>query len=111
MRKKLFWIAPLALTAFAGFLALGTYVVMRLWNWLTPELFGWHTLTFFQALGLIVLCRLLFGGLGISRGPRREVRHRWQARWGGMTSEERERFTFGMRGPGRHEAPPPPAGV
>lgn len=111
MRKKVLFIIPLALTAFVGLLVLGGYVTMRLWNWLTPALFGWHTLTFAQALGLIVLCRLLFGGLGISRGPRREARHRWQARWGGMTSEERERFTFGMRGSTHHEAPTPPAGV
>ncbi len=111
MHKKLFWIVPLALAAFAGFAALGTYLVMRLWNWLTPSLFGWHTLTFAQAFGLLVLCRLLFGGLGLMRGPRHEFRHRMRARWGGMTIEERERFAHGMHRSAHPEAPAPPAGA
>ena len=37
-------------------------IVMHLWNWLLPPLFGWHTVGFWQALGLLVLCRILFGG-------------------------------------------------
>ena len=35
--------------------------VMWLWNWLIPEFFGLQTLTFWQALGLSVLARCLFG--------------------------------------------------
>ncbi len=38
------------------------YVVMSLWNWLMPELFGLTTLTFWQAVGVVVLARLIFGG-------------------------------------------------
>ena len=41
---------------------------MHLWNWLLPPLFGWRTLGFWQALGLLALCRILFGGLG-GHGP------------------------------------------
>ena len=37
--------------------------VMLLWNWLLPLLFGWHLITFWQALGLLALCRILFGGI------------------------------------------------
>jgi len=37
-------------------------VVMHLWNWLLPALFGWRQVTFWQALGLVLLCRILFGG-------------------------------------------------
>lgn len=37
-----------------------TLPVMWLWNWLMPELFGFSTLTFWQALGLSTLCSLLF---------------------------------------------------
>jgi hypothetical protein len=44
--------------------------VMLLWNWLMPEIFGLPTLSFVQALGLTVLCHLLFklgtgGGKGL----------------------------------------------
>jgi hypothetical protein len=41
--------------------ALG-YFVMLLWNWLMPELFGIKTITFWQAAGIIILARLVFGG-------------------------------------------------
>ena len=38
--------------------------VQQLWNWLAPSLFGWRTITFWQGVGLLVLCRLLFGSFG-----------------------------------------------
>ena len=64
MRKRWYWIAPLAIAAIPLFLFVGGEVVMHLWNWLLPELFGWHQVTFWEALGLLVLCRILFGGFG-----------------------------------------------
>ena len=36
-------------------------VVMSLWNWLMPAIFGSRLITFWQALGLLVLARILFG--------------------------------------------------
>ena len=69
-------------------------VVMLLWNWLLPSLAGWHTITFLQALALLVLSRVLFGGL---RGPRGSWRHPWKERFERMTPEERERFRQGLR--------------
>ena len=44
-------------------------VAMSLWNWLVPALFSGPMITYWQALGLIVLSRLLFGGLHRSGGP------------------------------------------
>ena len=38
------------------------FIVMNLWNWLVPSVFGWHSITFWQALGLLVLSKILFGG-------------------------------------------------
>jgi hypothetical protein len=90
MRKRFFIFAPLILLAFALFIAFGGWVVMHLWNWLLPPLFGWPALTLWQALGLLALCRILFGGFGF-HGPRRS------RRWERMTPEERERFRQGMR--------------
>src|SRR5439155_22460094 len=63
MRKKLIWIAPLAIVGMAVFIAIGGELVMHLWNWLLPMLFGWRQITFWQAVGLLALCRILFGGV------------------------------------------------
>ena len=79
------------------FLAVFTYVVMGLWNWLTPALFGWHVITYWQALGLLVLSKILFGGFrGRSHGGWR-WRRRMMERWEQMTPEEREKFRGTMR--------------
>lgn len=40
------------------------YIVMSLWNWLMPELFGLTTINYWQAVGLFILAKILFGGLG-----------------------------------------------
>lgn len=95
MRKKWLWIAPAAIVGFALFVALGGTVVRLLWNWLVPELFGGHAITFWQALGLLALCRILFGGLGGGHAHR-GLRHRRCAP-GSMTPEERERFREKLR--------------
>jgi hypothetical protein len=48
MKRKLIWIAPLAIVALVLFVALGGAVVRLLWNWLLPPLFGWPQVTFWQ---------------------------------------------------------------
>lgn len=54
---------------FLGYGALGVaavaafgYLLMALWNWLMPVVFGFHTIGFWQALGLFLLFSILFGG-------------------------------------------------
>lgn len=74
------------------------YVVMRLWNWLMPALFGWHWISFWQALGVLVLSRILFGGFHGHRGGHRQWRRRMMERWDRMSPEERERFRECARG-------------
>jgi hypothetical protein len=92
-----------ALLAIVAIAAAG-YVVMALWNWLIPSLIGWHALSFAQALGLLLLSRLLFGGLRPRSGG---WRHR---RWRHMSDEERERFREEMRWRcGQGAAPEKPA--
>lgn len=48
--------------AVAFFALVFGYVVMLLWNWLMPEIFSLGMITFWQAVGLVLLARLLFGG-------------------------------------------------
>jgi hypothetical protein len=83
-----------------AFAAVFTYVVMRLWNWLTPALFGWHVITFWQALGLLFLCKILFGGFRGGPGRHLHWRRRMMERWEQMTPEEREKFRESMHGCG-----------
>ena len=98
MRKRLIWIAPLAILGMLLFITIGGEIVMQLWNWLLPPLFGFRQITFWQALGILVLCRILFGGFGLHGSSRSNVRRRMAERWSHMSPEERERFRQGMRG-------------
>jgi hypothetical protein len=75
----------------AAAVAVAGFVVLSLWNWLVPALFGGPALHFWQAIGLLVLTRILFGR--IDRGPgfwggRGRMRRNWQR----MTPEEREKL-------------------
>jgi hypothetical protein len=86
MRKLLIAI-PLVILATAVF----GFIVMNLWNWLVPAVFGGKIITFWQALGVLVMSRILFGGF-FGRRPMRFV-HRWDQ----LTPEEREKFRAGLR--------------
>jgi hypothetical protein len=81
----------------AAALVLG-YVVMHLWNWLLPAVFGWHMINYWQALGILALTRLLFGGFRGHRGGGMHWRRRMMERWERMTPAEREKFRQGMGG-------------
>jgi hypothetical protein len=70
------------------------WVVMRLWNWVMPGVFvDAQVIDYPRAIGLLVLCRILFGGF---RG-----RGGWHGggrcqRWQQMTPDEREQLRSGM---------------
>lgn len=98
MRRKLIFIAPMAILGIALFIFIGGEIVMRLWNWLLPALFGFRQIDFWQALGILALCRILFGGFGLHGSGRSRMGRRMAERWEQMTPEERERFRQGMRG-------------
>lgn len=76
----------IALMAVVGITALG-WVVMLLWNWLLPVLFvGAQEVGYWQALGILLLSKILFGGFGGGcHGRWKEHRQRWES----MTPEER----------------------
>lgn len=76
---------------FAGF----GEAVLQLWNWLMPAVFGLHRITYWEAIGLLLLSWILFGGqrgwlMGRGRSRRRE-------RWAHLSPEERERFRAAVR--------------
>ena len=82
----------------AMFVTVCGFVVMSLWNWLMPALFGWHLINFWQAVGILVLSKILFGGFRGHPGRHLYWRRRMLERWEQMTPDEREKFRHGMRG-------------
>jgi len=95
--KKMIFIAPLAMLGMLVFIVIGGEIVLQLWNWLLPQLFGWRPITFWQALGILLLCRILFGGFRLHGSGRSHFRRRMQERCEHMTPEEREQFRQRMR--------------
>ena len=80
------------------------WVTKELWNWLMPSIFGLRTITFAQAIGLVLLGKILFGGFHKhGHGPgggwrsKREWKRRMQDRWDAMSEEERATFRAGMK--------------
>ena len=84
----------IAVVAFSAF----SFLIMRLWNWLMPVVFGLHLIGFWQAAGILFLSKILFGGFRPRFGPGMHWRRRMMERWEHMTPEEREKFRGGMRG-------------
>lgn len=87
-----------------GGLAFG-FLTMTLWNHLMPEIFGLKEITFWQAIGLLILSKLLVKGFGWHKGgchrhgpgpggpPWREHwRKRWEEKMANMTPEQREKL-------------------
>lgn len=87
-------IAAIAIVAAA---ALG-FIVESLWNWLGPAVFGARTITFWQAVGILILSKILFGGFRGRPGYGGHWRRRMRERWEQMSPEERERFRQGAFG-------------
>jgi hypothetical protein len=77
--------------------AVSGFVVMSLWNWLMPALFGWHLISFWQAVGLLALAKILFGGFRGRPGRHMNWRRRMMERWEQMSPEERDKFRHAMR--------------
>lgn len=81
-------------------IALLGWIVMRLWNWVLPGLIvDAHVIDYPHAIGLLVLCRILFGGFrGHGGCHRRGQWQQWQ-RWQQMTPQEREQLRNGATPP------------
>ncbi len=63
-------------------------VVKMLWNWLAPGVFGLREISYAQAVGLIVLTRILFGIRGMRPGFTARLHGHGHGGWGGPCSGE-----------------------
>lgn len=76
-----------------AFIAVVSWAVMLLWNYVVPPLFHGAAIGYWQAFALLVLCRILFGGVRGWRGGHGHWRRRmWRERWESLTPEERARL-------------------
>ncbi len=93
---KRYWMVKGAkmLVLFAGFVLLASVALMLLWNALIPAIFDGAQITLIQALGLLILTRILVGGrgrgFGMYRGGR--WRKRWESKMANMSPEERKKW-------------------
>jgi hypothetical protein len=93
-RYKKFFFIPFAVV---GAVLLFGWVVMLLWNAILPTVTGVSALTYWQAVGLLVLCKILFGGFrGGGRPPYSKTSH-WREKWRNMNEEERTQFKAAWR--------------
>jgi hypothetical protein len=83
--RRCFYYGKFAVFGIAGLVAF-TFVVMWLWNWLVPGLFSGPAVTWWQALGLLLLSKILLTGV-IGHGPGSHPRHDHEFPW-----KERERW-------------------
>jgi len=97
MKNRIARVIKIMLFGVVAFVVFG-FVVMALWNWLMPALFGLRLITFWQAVGLVILSKILFGSFHSHGGGRTHWRRRMRERWEQMTPEERAKFKDGMRG-------------
>jgi len=93
IRKERFPFFPLIIIVIILVLGL---VVMLLWNNILTPVLHVTALTFWQAVGLLILCRILFGGFargGWFQGNQfRRGGPGWRQKWMNMTEEERAKF-------------------
>jgi hypothetical protein len=88
----LFLFIPLGILAFAA-------VVMLLWNALMPDIFHLGEISYWQALGLLILSKLLF--MGKPGGGHHHHHNAWKnemrEKWEHMTPEERDKFKMRLK--------------
>ena len=67
-----------------------TSVVMYLWNALIPDIFHATTISFWQAAGLLVLSKILFGSFNFK--PKHQMNQAFKVKLMNMSEEERQQF-------------------
>ena len=106
-KMKRLWILKVLVFAVVAAIVF-SFLVMGLCNWLMPGLFGLRLISFWQAAGILILSRILFGGFRGRRGGIHGMiaARRWDQRWQHLTPEEREKWREAMRSRQGPFAPP-----
>jgi hypothetical protein len=102
MRRRFgFGKAVMILVFATAFIMLFTFIVMSLWNAILPDVLGVKVISFWQALGILILSKILFSGFGGLRHKgehfKSRMREKMMARWDQMTPEQREQFKAEMK--------------
>jgi hypothetical protein len=101
--KRRFWFgkAVMILVFCAAFVMLFSFIVMSIWNAVLPAVLGVKIITFWQALGILVLSKILFSGFGGFHRKREHFKNRFRQkmldRWEKMTPEEKIKFKAEMK--------------
>lgn len=74
-----------------------TWIVMSLWNCLLPDILGVKTVTYWQAMGILVLCKILFGGFHFGKGMKDFKERKMREKMMHLSPEEREKFKEAWR--------------
>jgi hypothetical protein len=93
MKMKKYWKIKIALFVIASIVVMAA-VIMWTWNWLVPDLFHGPLINFYQAIGLMILSRLLFRGFhGFKgRGMHYGRLENWKEKFEKMTPEEKDKM-------------------
>lgn len=75
-----------------GGILLFSLAVMLLWNAILPGVIHVTAITFPQALGILVLSKILFGGFNKGRWGGHRKMHEMREKFANMTPEEKEKF-------------------
>ncbi len=101
--RRFFYYGKFVVLGILG-LILFTFVVMWLWNWLVPALFNGPVLTYWQTLGILVLSKILFSGIGKGHHShdhdcRHDYRDKFKEKWKNKFEEKwKEKFEEKMNG-------------
>jgi len=88
-KRKILFIVPCVI----GLALLFVWVVQLLWNALIPEIVGWKAITYWQAFGILLLSKILFGGFRFKgRGGGRCDNRHFRSKWGHLTDDDRSKF-------------------
>lgn len=77
-----------------AFIFLIPYVLMLLWNGILPKVIHVETISYWQAVGIFIISKILFGGLKMKGcgGEKQKITQKLQDKWMNMTPEEKEIF-------------------
>ena len=81
----------------AGAIAFFGFIVMTLWNAILPPVTGVQPLSYWQAVGLLILSRILFGGMPRPPFAYRKRGSHWREKWKNISKEDRERYREAWR--------------